>query len=826
MTVSECISDEALKLLMVGKLSDAEAAPLDEHLLSCPSCVVRTRSLATADTLVSALQGAGVSEPSPDHSTTISKLVVHLRDRSQFGTLSSMFDATRTSESSAENDVAALVAMLEPPAGPDELGRLGAFRILRLLGKGGMGAVFLAEDVQLRRHVALKVLKPELAGQREGIDRFLREARAAAAVRHDHVVTIYQVGESNGIPFLAQELLEGETLDDRLKREGRLPIRDALRIGHEISAGLAAAHRHGLLHRDIKPSNIWLEGSNARVKILDFGLARHEHGDDQLTQSGAIVGTPAYMSPEQAQGLPLDVRSDLFSLGSVLYRMVTGRQPFQGHDTLSCLRSLAVDDPPAPKSLNAEVPAELSDLIVELLQKDRTHRPATAELVSQRLAAISQIPLPLPPPAISAAQPPRNRIDTRWLASGAGAVVILGVIIITITRRDGSKTTINLPDDAAKIEIHQETVAPSVSRSPSTTNQAPAAVAAPKTNSDSSRTPPSTGIRPITSSWKGWPTGTPAPAIAPFNADQAKKHQEDWARHLGVPIDYTNSIGMKFRLIPPGEFVMGALEDEIASENARLDEVYKQDPQKRKFEGMARSIAKCSGPRHRVILTKPFYLGIHEVTRGQFLQLHYLLASSSNLQVTDQHPVQRVAWFEAAEFCAKLAVREQLSPSYAGTRKEVTEMDGNGYRMPTEAEWEYACRAGTDTPFWSGNSEADLRRVGWWKQSTVDPELTHPVGALPANPFGLHDMHGNVDEWCQDRFSYYTYEPYRNLIAVDPLSVIQSDRRTVRGGACNSAWALACSSGRRVPQDQIIQPRCTGFRVLLPLEAVRKLIGK
>ena len=187
-------------------------------------------------------------------------------------------------------------------------------------------------------------------------------------MRHNHVVTIYQVGEAHGVPFIAQELLEGETLDDRLKRDSRLPIPEALRIAREIAAGLAAAHHRGLLHRDVKPSNIWLESPTptrrasegpstpvptesvseelpCRVKILDFGLARRQQGDEQLTRAGMLVGTPAYMSPEQTTSQPLDARSDLFSFGGVLYRMITGRLPFQGTDTLSMLRSLAVDEP-------------------------------------------------------------------------------------------------------------------------------------------------------------------------------------------------------------------------------------------------------------------------------------------------------------------------------------------------------------------------------------------------------------------------------------------------------------------------------------------------
>src|SRR5581483_3887523 len=210
---------------------------------------------------------------------------------------------------------------LAPPEGPDEIGRLGPYRVLAVLGAGGMGIVFRAEDTQLNRAVALKVMLPKLAGTEGARQRFVREAQAAAGVKHDHVVSVYQVGEDRDVPFLAMELLLGESLDQRLRREGKLPLVEVLRLGREIALGLAAAHQRGLIHRDIKPANLWLEAETGRVKLLDFGLARAVGQGNQLTQQGAIIGTPAYMAPEQGQGKSLDHRCDLFSLGCVLYRL-------------------------------------------------------------------------------------------------------------------------------------------------------------------------------------------------------------------------------------------------------------------------------------------------------------------------------------------------------------------------------------------------------------------------------------------------------------------------------------------------------------------------
>jgi serine/threonine protein kinase len=278
---------------------------------------------------------------------------------------------------------------LAPPQEPGEMGRLGPYRILGVLGGGGMGIVFRAEDLQLRRPVALKVLPPSSGDTAIARQRFLREARAAGALKHDHVITIYQVGEDRGVPYMAMELLQGESLQDRLKRQGRLPVADVLRIGREMALGLAAAHAQDMIHRDVKPDNVWLEGQAGRVKLLDFGLAR-VGGDVQITKAGTVVGTPAYMAPEQAAGKDVDARCDLFSLGSVLYQLVTGERPFRGHDPLTLLIAIANDTPIPPWEISRGMPMELSDLIMRLLAKDRRYRPASAREVIEALESIEQ----------------------------------------------------------------------------------------------------------------------------------------------------------------------------------------------------------------------------------------------------------------------------------------------------------------------------------------------------------------------------------------------------------------------------------------------------
>ncbi|MGH7226969.1 MAG: serine/threonine-protein kinase, partial [Gemmataceae bacterium] len=270
----------------------------------------------------------------------------------------------------------------------------GSYRVLKVLGAGGMGVVFQAEDPKLNRLVALKAMLPALAASGTNKDRFIREARAAAAIEHDHIIPIFQVDEDRGVPFIAMPFLRGESLEDRLKRQRKMPVEDALRIAKETAEGLGAAHERDMIHRDIKPANIWLEGEKGRVKILDFGLARSASGESNLTQQGAIIGTPAYMAPEQGAGKQVDTRCDLFSLGCVLYRMVAGTLPFKGADTVSTLVAVATETPKAPRKLNPAVSPRLSKLIMDLLAKDPKQRPPSALSVVDLIEELEKEPPP------------------------------------------------------------------------------------------------------------------------------------------------------------------------------------------------------------------------------------------------------------------------------------------------------------------------------------------------------------------------------------------------------------------------------------------------
>jgi serine/threonine protein kinase len=342
---------------------------------------------------------------------------------------------TVPAESAAASLPAWLLTLLDPPRRADEAGRLGRYRILRLLGEGGMGLVLLAEDPVAARQVALKVMKPDLACRPAARARFSREARAAARLHHDNVVPVYHVDEFQGMPFIEMPLLRGETLEARLRREPRPPLALTVQVGREVAEGLAAAHAQGLIHRDVKPANIWLEEMPrrgvVRARMLDFGLARELESGEHLTESGTVLGTPAYMAPEQADGKPVRPACDVFSLGAVLYRMATGKHAFEGPTLPALLRCVAEKDPPPPHEVCPDVPRALSDLIMAMLAKDAARRPASARAVADALhdvAARASLGTTL----LDRPKSPRLLDWRRPLPWGLAGVLLVAVVILAV----------------------------------------------------------------------------------------------------------------------------------------------------------------------------------------------------------------------------------------------------------------------------------------------------------------------------------------------------------------------------------------------------------
>ena len=287
---------------------------------------------------------------------------------------------------------------------------MGTYEVKGVLGRGGMGVVLKAFDPALHRNVAIKVLSASLATSGAARRRFLREARAAAAVAHEHVVAVHAVVESAGLPFLVMEYVPGRSLQDRLDKDGPLALSEILRIGMQTAAGLAAAHAQGLVHRDVKPANILLENGVERVRLTDFGLARAA-ADAGVTQSGVVAGTPHYMAPEQARAEAIDHRADLFSLGSTLYAMCTGHPPFRADSAVAVLRRVSDDQPRPVREINPDVPDWLEAIIARLHAKC-SRRPLSIGCAGGRALE------PLPGPCARAAQQSRCHSTPSLLIAG------------------------------------------------------------------------------------------------------------------------------------------------------------------------------------------------------------------------------------------------------------------------------------------------------------------------------------------------------------------------------------------------------------------------
>jgi eukaryotic-like serine/threonine-protein kinase len=271
---------------------------------------------------------------------------------------------------------------LHPTDDPDSMGRIGSYEIVGVIGYGGMGIVYKAFDKSLHRFVAIKMLAPHLSLSGSARKRFQQEARAMAAIAHEHVVPVYAVDEHEGYPYFEMEYVTGGTLESRIREDGPLDCISVLRIARQTALALAAAHDCGMVHRDIKPANILLDRGTERVRVADFGLARISDEADQ-TRSGTIIGTPQYMSPEQVRGEPCDELSDLFSLGSVMYTMCTGHPPFRSHSLHGTMLRVTNETPKSIRDYAPAIPDWLEQLVMRLLEKDPRQRFDSAQSVAQ-----------------------------------------------------------------------------------------------------------------------------------------------------------------------------------------------------------------------------------------------------------------------------------------------------------------------------------------------------------------------------------------------------------------------------------------------------------
>jgi eukaryotic-like serine/threonine-protein kinase len=409
-----CVATEVLWQLLGGALTDEQTTGIRSHLAGCPACRALLDQLSDNSALLRwAPSCRSLRWPLPDE-PDLAPLLQKLRANPP----TQPYPASGTPELADTS-----LSFLKAPAQEGDLGMLGPYRVLAELGRGGMGIVLLAYDQELRRTVALKVLPPDCADDKARA-RFLREGRAAAGINHDNVVPVYAVASPpDGPSYLVMQYMEGPTLRERIETEGQLDSSEVARIGLQVADGLAAAHRAGLVHRDIKPANIIFDRAQGRAKIMDFGLARGAALPDGITETGTILGTPEYMSPEQVREPDrIDARTDVYSLGVTLYEALTGEVPFRGAPHM-ILQQILNDDPRPPRRLNDKIPRDLATTCLHCMHKEPARRYASAGALAEDLARF------LAGKPIQARPTPAWERAVKWARRRPGIAALLALVV-------------------------------------------------------------------------------------------------------------------------------------------------------------------------------------------------------------------------------------------------------------------------------------------------------------------------------------------------------------------------------------------------------------
>jgi predicted Zn finger-like uncharacterized protein len=730
--------------------------------------------------------------------------------------------------------------------GPTEAGQLakiGQYVVRRKLGEGGMGVVWLAHDPGLQRDVAIKVLPSECAKDAVYLKRFLREARAAAKLNHPHTVTIYQVGTDGSLVYLAMELVDGASLDEAVQSGKPMDWREATRAVRDAAAGLAAAHEIGLVHRDIKPANL-MRTTGGVTKVVDFGLARAQVADTQLTQQGAVVGTPAYMAPEQWVGTDADARTDLYSLTCTYYHLLTGKPPYEAASIPALGYQHRHEPFPDPRQLVPDLPEAVYRVLARGAQKDPANRYQTAaELMAtlDDLLAMSSEELRYdeifaakvpgkgparktqPAVATPGVQQARNarkaviapRLRTPgWAtvaAAGLGGIVLLLGVIIYVATNNESNTK-----KAAETRKPQKKV-PVLSIDWPESQRARAVLfvndemrEVPPTGAIEIPLPPSkeqyqfrlerTGFQPkkfgrgSQGDDQGYTVSEWEPLV-PVGSGKEPSAQTSTAgrtslNNLGtnlneISVELGNGVKLEMVLIPAGEFLMGSPDSNMEAAN---DEK----------------------PQHRVRITKPFYLGKYPVTQEQW---EAVMGNKPSNFHGPKNPVEQVSWDDCQQFLKKLNDRFP-HPGPLPTMLRTVPGEGE-FRLPTEAQWECACRAGSTTRYCFGDDESGLGEYAWY--SVNSGQTTHQAGEKKPNAWGLYDMHGNVWEWCADCYDggYYAHSP-----TDDPTGPATGSLRVSRGGSWRYP-ARRCRSWHRLMHNPGYRRYDLGLRVSrVPADAV------
>ncbi len=651
------------------------------------------------------------------------------------------------------------------------------FKILEKLGEGGMCVVYRAEDLKLGRTVALKFLPSDLSLDQDVKGRFIHEAQAASALDHPNICPVYDVGETaDGQMYIVMACYDGKTLKQKMGG-GALARNEAVVIASQIAEGLQEAHSHGIVHRDVKPANILLSGTGV-VKIVDFGLAKVS-GATRLTKSGTTLGTVAYMAPEQLRGSEVDARADIFSLGVVLYEMLTGILPFRGDHEAALMYSILHEEPPALREFFLASP-ELQHIVSKALEKNPHERYQSLEEFLSDLRRLRD----------SAADSHAKNRFARILA-GAVILVLASAVYFLVSRNPSASP----PEPGVIPDTAQTMRADTVSEARTPPVLPDRAVAL----------PPSVAVKPEPADSQAETKDQPAIDV-PLTENRDTVEEEPTPKNPEPGDVMTNSIGMEFILIPSGVFQMGADDDEAESDER---------------------------PIRTVTLAHSIWFGRYEVTNGQFASFvsvtNYVTtaervgwartwdrsgwtetagASWRTFFTSDSLPVVCVSWQDAKAFAQWLNEKEGVSQ----------------YRLPTEAEWEFAARSGPKQYKFSWGNGIPVARMGGniadeefklmfpsidtWPGYYDGHVFSAPVGFYLPNEFGLCDMTGNVWEWCEDWYDDYAPGPQ-----TDPVGPPTGSRRVLRGGSWKEIprYVRAANRTRYEPDYKSAD---TGFRLV------------
>jgi len=770
----------------------------------------------------------------------------------------------------------------------------GRHEIVRKLGAGGMANVYLAKEIALDRTVAIKVLPKEFLRDEQFVARFKREAQVAANLEHPHIVRIFQIGEENNLVYFVMSFIPGGAISDQIKKRGPLPVDDIVQWGMDTCSALHYAHEHGVIHRDLKPDNIMLDKSN-RAVVMDFGIARASQGTG-LTQAGSVIGTPQFMSPEQARGIDLDARSDLYSMGLVLYQMATATLPFKANDAASLMYMHVHEAPEPPDVRNDKVPGWLRDIILKCLAKAPDDRFANAEELRIALAEHKA-------PEITERTRIQKRTDEK--KSPVPAIVIAFIAVAVVaggwfwwnSTRTEAPVTGSVPPQTTPAEPSSQPIPaqPQVSADDLAFQQAEMIDTKQAYSTYLEKYPDGAHVTAAKGKVTAFEQAESAVEEKQLESEQQRREQqerlaeerrrqqeqqaadaarldnESWQNALSI--NTRESFAGYLQSNPTGAHVeegrakLASL-DKAASDQqkALADEQAKRDDDAYLIaagagtkDALSTYLISFPAGRHsaeakqhiaaidaraaeeekiRVALTslsitmnpipagsfqmgdakgdddeKPvrivklsgFTMSTTEITQSQYTAV--MSDNPSFHKLDDNCPVERVTFKDAITFCNRLSEKVGVEPCY-NLSTGACDFTKNGFRLPTEAEWECACRGNTGSEFNLGDGESALARAAWYNRNSEDK--THPVAQKTANAYGLYDMHGNVWEWTND---WYSKRSYGEAGAENPAGVKSGDEKVLRGGSWLDS-PKECHSASRRNYDPAKNYSDIGFRVV------------